>query len=177
MMDLPRLPALTVVCGLAACSVPGADPRIEGPDMSALSVHARVLTDSVRIGAPCWVEVEVRNEGDDVAIVNGRLAVGYRDSQHRELFVAIFLPGSEEELGKETLLYERDQAAPSDYVALQPGDATQTSFDLFEWYEVPRPGEYEFVVSYQADETLVSPPAGTVGGVHRSPRTPLHVVQ
>lgn len=143
--------------------------------MGSLRVDAHVRTGTVRLADPCTVEVVVANDSDDAAVVNGRLAVGYRDSQSREVFIDIVRPGSEEGLGVETQLYQRDWAAPSDYVTVAPGEAVRASFDLFEWYSVPGPGEYEFVVSYQADERLAAPPPGTVGGTHRSPKVSLHV--
>jgi len=143
--------------------------------VTELRIEVRIPTENIRLADPCPIEVAIINEGSVAVGVNSRLAVGYRRSLHRELFVDIFRAGAAEPVGIETQLYDRAPARPADFRRIGPGDALRTSFDLFEWYSVPAAGRYELVVCYQADEKLAKPPAGTASGVHCSPRTALVV--
>jgi len=72
-----------------------------------------------------------------------RMAPSYTDSQARELYVAIYRQGTDVEVGQRPKLYERDFASSDDYVWLKEGVTRSIIFNLFEWYEVSGPGEYE----------------------------------
>jgi hypothetical protein len=134
------------------------------------------LTQPVRLSAPCMIEVRITNKSHQSVVLNKRLSVGYKDSLSRELFIEVFEKGSNEVVAHEALLYERDLSSPDDYVRVEPEQSIATSFNLFEWYALRSPGEYELVVYYQADEDLAPKPADLLKGVFSSERIPLRVI-
>jgi hypothetical protein len=144
--------------------------------MKALCIDVQIITQPVRISDPCLIEVKLTNRTSQPALINRRLAFGYRDSHARELFVEVFRPGSDEVVSKRTKLYERDFSPPDDYVRLPPIQIVSTSFDLFDWYSLPAAGDYEMVVYYQADEPLAVKPVGLLFGIHSSARIAFTVV-
>lgn len=150
-------------------------PKKKGPAMETLGLEVRILTQPVRLSYPCKVELRLTNRSLDSVLVNRRLAVGYRDSVARELFVEVFKRGSGEVVGQEALLYERDFSSIDDYIWLAPGQSIATSFDVFEWYTLPSPGELELVVCYQADEPLAPKPAELLLGTYCSERAAFNV--
>jgi hypothetical protein len=141
----------------------------------SLHVEANILAQPVRRSQPARVAVRVTNSGTEPIVVNARLAVGYRESQARELFVEIFKPGSDDVVSQPTQLYQRSFSPPDDYRTLQPGASLASEFDLFDWYALPGPGSYELVVYYTADEPLASPPDNVLRGTHASARVALEV--
>jgi hypothetical protein len=108
-------------------------------------------------------------------LINRRLAVGYRDSIARELFVEIYKRGSDEVGSRKALLYQRDLSSPEDYVWLAPGESIATSFDLFDGYTLPSAGEFDLIVCYQADEPLAPKAAGLLPGTYCSERVAFDV--
>jgi hypothetical protein len=148
-------------------------------DAASITLEVRVDTpdQSVPLAGPCRVEVRLTNRGGEPVLINRRLAVGYRDSQARELFAEVYPRLSREVVSRRTKLYEREVASAEDYRWLQPGESDSTSFDLLEWYALPAPGEYELVVFYQADEPLAPRPPGLLTGIYPSAPVPLIVVR
>ena len=127
------------------------------------------------VGRPRWpticeVTVRLRNAGDEPLVVCGRLAVGYRETDGRELFLEVHPPGSDEVVSSMTRLYDRDPPAPEDYVALAPGEELETTFDLMRWHALPGPGAYELEAFYDGDEPGAPAVDGAVGGLHGSRR-------
>jgi Uma2 family endonuclease len=151
-------------------------PKKKGPPMETLDVNVRILTHPVRLSHPCEVEVRLTNRSPDAVLINRRLAVGYRDSVARELFVEVYKQGSDEVVSQKALLYQRNFSSPEDYVWLAPGQSIATSFDLFEWYSLPSAGEFELVVCYQADEPLAPKPDGLLSGTYCSERVAFNVI-
>ncbi len=145
--------------------------------MKPLKIDARILTQQVRLSAPCLIEVSLTNHSNKPLLVNRRLAVGYRDSEARELFVEAFRHGTRDVVSKRSQLYHRDFSAPADYVWLAPGQSITTSFDLFAWYSLPAAGTYELVFYYQADEVLAPKPKGLLPGIHASEVVTLSIEQ
>jgi len=144
--------------------------------MQTLDLKVRILTQTVRVSGPCNVEVRLTNQSADAVLINKRLAVGYRDSHARELFAEVFKRESTEIVSQKALLYERAFSLPEDYVRLVPGQSVSTTFDLFEWYSLPTPGDFELVVYYQADEPLAAKPAELLRGTYASERAALSVI-
>lgn len=140
-----------------------------------LTVDAQVLTRPVRLSYPCQVRVSVTNRAGRAVLVNGRLAIGYRGGDHREVFADVFLPGEDTVVGVEALRYARDPATPHDFVWLPSEDSASTTFDLLEWYDLPGPGDYELVVNYQADGPLAVVPDDLLRGTYASERVPFTV--
>ena len=132
--------------------------------MSRLRVEATISGPVARSG-PAPVAVRVTNAGEEPALVNRRLAPGYRDSTSRELWADI-----RDETGAPaavaTIDYERDLPGPGDYGDLAPGESIATEFDLFHYARPRLPGRYIVTVVYQADEAAADPPAGIVAGEH-----------
>ncbi|MGH7926544.1 MAG: hypothetical protein ACREQV_01955 [Candidatus Binatia bacterium] len=143
--------------------------------METLHLKVRILTQPVRYSYPCKVEVRLTNQSIDAVLINRRLAVGYRDSDARELFAEVFKRESGEVVSEEALLYNRDFSRPEDYLWLAPKESTSTSFDLLEWYCLPGPGEYDLIVYYQADEPLAARPAELLAGTYASERMAFNV--
>lgn len=139
-----------------------------------MSLH---VTASVAPGArwPTTARVAVRiaNAGEQPVKVVGRLAVGYRQSDGRELFAEVHPRGSDEVVSEETRLYDRDPPSPEDYATLQPGEAIETDFDLLRWYALPGPGSYDVEVFYEGDGPRTPRIEGAAQGVHGSGRFPL----
>jgi hypothetical protein len=150
-------------------------PKEKGSPMETLDVQVRILTQSVRLSHPCKVEVGLTNRSPDAVLINRRLAVGYRDSVARELFVEVYKRGSDEVISQKALLYQRNFSSPEEYVWLAPRQSIATSFDLFEWYSLPSAGEFELVVCYQADEPLAPKPDGLLPGTYCSERIAFNV--
>jgi hypothetical protein len=160
---------------LTAAGVPPSMGKENGPVMEPLEVTALIRTQPVRLSRPCQVEIRVTNRSPDPVLVNRRLAVGYREGQAREVFAEVYRRGSDEIVSRPALLYQRDFSPPEDYVRLPPGHSVETTFALFEWYSLPSAGEFDLVVSYQADEPLAPKPAGLLGGIHTSDRVAFSV--
>jgi hypothetical protein len=150
-------------------------PKDKGFAMVILQIKVRILTQLVRFSYPCKVEVQLTNRSINAVLINRRLAMGYRDSDARELFAEVFKRESDEVVSEEALLYNRDFSQTDDYVWLAAGQSVSTSFDLFEWYTLPGPGEYDLIVYYQADEPLAAKPANLLSGVYVSERIALSV--
>ena len=138
--------------------------------MQTLDLKVHILTQPVRLSGPCWVEVRLTNQSTESVLINKRLAVGYRDSDARELFADAFKRGSTEIVSQKALLYERAFSPREDYVWLAPGQSVSTSFDLFKWYSLPTAGEFELVMYYQADEPRAAKPAELLPGTYASER-------
>ena len=139
--------------------------------MQPIRIDVQILTQPARRSSPCNVDVRLTNQNARPVLINGRMAVGYRDSQARELFAEVFRPGSDEVISNRTQLYKRDFSPPEDYIWLVPGQTVSTSFDLFAWYSLPSAGDYELAVVYQADEPLGAKAEGLLTGAYSSDRT------
>lgn len=143
--------------------------------MEPLRVEAIVKTQPAYLALPCTVEVTLTNQSSDPVLIVARLAVGYKDSTDRELFADVFQRGAGEVISKHVRLYQRSPPGSQDYVSLAPGQSISTTFDLFRWYRLPGPGEYDLVVSYRADDSPDGYPEGLLTGVHSSGRVPFDV--
>ena len=120
----------------------------------------------------CPVDVRLHNDGDEPIVVCRRLAVGYRETDGRELFAEVHPPGSDEIVSRMKTLYDRDAPAAEEYVALAPGEQLETAFDLMRWYAISGPGEYELELFYEGDGPGAPAVPGVLGGVHGSGRVP-----
>jgi hypothetical protein len=144
--------------------------------MEAIRVEATVKTQPARFSMPCWVEVILTNQSSAPVLINGRLSVGYRNSINRELFAEVFRRGTDDVTSKDARLYQRDPPQQQDYVSLDPGKSISTTLDLFKWYDLPGPGDYDLVVSYSGDEFLRNQPEDSLAGIYSSDRVPLDVI-
>ena len=143
--------------------------------MEQLEIEVRIAGQPVRRSGPCLVEVRITNRGSTPVLLNRRLAVGYRQSQARELFAEVFRRGTDDVVSRRSQLYERELAAVAEYAPLAPGEAMESAFDLCEWYELPGAGDYELVVYYQGDEALAPKLPHLLPGIHASSRVPFRV--
>jgi len=155
---------------------PNSMPEKVESAMKVLQIDVKVLTQPVRLSGPCMIEVRITNKSHQSVVLNRRLSVGYKNSLSRELFIEVYEKGSNEVVSNEALLYERALSSPDDYVRVEPEQSIGTSFNLFEWYTLRSPGQYELVVYYQADENLAPKPAGLLEDIFSSERIPLTVV-
>ena len=144
--------------------------------METLDLKVHILTQPARLSHPCKIEVRLTNQSLNPVLVNRRLAVGYRDSHARELFAEVLKRGTGEIVSKPAQLYNRNFSSPDDYVWLAPGQSVSTTFDLFEWYTLPGPGEYHLIVYYQADEPLAAKPPDLLIGTYASAPIVLNVL-
>src|SRR4029453_5007129 len=144
--------------------------------MKVLKFNEKVLPQPVRLSGPCMIEVRITNKSHQSVVLNRRLSVGYKNSLSRELFIEVYEKGSNEVVSNEALLYERALSSPDDYVRVEPEQSISTSFNLFEWYTLRSPGEYEIVVHYQADENLAPKPADLLAGIFSSERIPFRII-
>ena len=101
------------------------------------------LPEKIRAGQPC----EVQN------------------SLSRELYIIICHLGTTENVGIQKVLYERQFSASDDFVKLLPDEKISVKFNLFDWYEFPKTGNYSLQVCYQVDEKLAYKPNGLVEGI------------
>lgn len=166
---------LALLLLVPACGPDPAPPMPSAADTTAATLRLEVEAPAgpVRRGAPYPVAVRLVNAGAAPLVVNTRLAVGYRDSDARELFAEVL--DGDAVVSRRTRLYERDPAAADDYAPLAPGEAVETTFDLLAWYDLPGPGRYALVVYYQADEPHGPAPPGVAAGTVASARVPLTV--
>jgi hypothetical protein len=144
--------------------------------MEPLRVEAVLKTNPNPRSMPASVEVRVTNQQAEPVLINKRLGVGYRNDANRELFAEVFPRGGNEVVSVEARDYQRDPSRATDYVWLQPGESVSTSFDLFRWYTLPGPGEYDLVVHYRADDAPGTQLEGLLGGDHSSERVPFDVI-
>lgn len=144
--------------------------------MKILQIDIKILSQPVRLSSPCMVEVRLTNKGPQSVVLNKRLSVGYKNSLSRELFLELFKKGTNVVVSKEGLLYERPFSSPEDYVPVEPEQSIATTFNPFEWYSLPSPGEYELVVYYQADENLAYKPVDLLLGTYSSERIALTII-
>ena len=142
---------------------------------SPLGIKVKVLEGSISLRKPCQVEVTVVNEGRGRLLINGRLAVGYKNTLSRELFADLEESTSHAKARIIEVDYDRNFSPRSDYVNLEPGGSLSRSFDLFEWYAPTQPGVYQLVMHYQADEPLASFPEDVARGTYSSPPVELKV--
>lgn len=122
----------------------------------------------IQPGQVCEITVEIKNVSKTSTIVNKRLSVGYQQSLSRELIVTICKFDSEEDVGIQKVLYDREFSPPEDYIQLLPNQQISTKFNLFDWYEIPTAGVYTIQVFYQADEKLAYKPDGLCEGIFAS---------
>ncbi len=144
---------------------PDAEPTPRTPG-AALAIEAS-MADVAPLGQPFPVRLTVANTSGRPLRINRRLAMGYRASIARELFVSwepADAPGTEPALV--TKDYQRDDA--TEYGLLEPGASVTTELDLWKWYRPTEPGTYRIVVHYQADEASKARPADVVTGVFSS---------
>jgi hypothetical protein len=139
-----------------------------------LRVSAAVADDA-RWPTTARVDVTLRNEGHQQVKVARRLAVGYRETDGRELFAEVHPPGSDEVVSRMKKLYDREPPSPDEYVPLAPGEELGTSFDLLRWYALPGPGSYELEVFYEGDGLLAPKVEGAARGIHGSGRIPFEL--
>lgn len=143
--------------------------------MQPLRVEVETQTELTRM-TPATVTVKLINQDAEPVLINKRLSIGYRTSLDRELFAEVFRREENQVVSNEARDYQRPPAVASDYVWLQPGETFSTSFDLFHWYTLPGPGEYDLVVSYQADDSPDGYPEGLLIGTYSSNRIPFDVI-
>lgn len=122
------------------------------------------MPDQILRGQPCQINIELKNVSDSTVLINQRLAVGYRKSLSRELYITIQNQDNSEDIGLQKVLYERNFASAADFIWLLPQQEIHTSFNLFDWYEIPSAGTYMLSVCYQADEELAYQPEGLCRG-------------
>jgi hypothetical protein len=126
------------------------------------------MPDQIIKGQSCELKVEIRNNSGSEILVNKRLAIGYRNSLSRELYLTITDKHSAENVGLQKVLYERKFSSSSDFIWLLPQQQISTQFNLFDWYEIPSSGTYTIQIFYQADEELAFKPEGLCRGVFSS---------
>lgn len=147
------------------------------PKSKVLDVTVSLEVQPVSMSAKCPVNVRITNLTPDAVLINQRMSIGYQDSDARELFVAVYIRDGDDNIARRTQLYQRDIASADDYIWLAPKESRTTHFDLFEWYELSEPGEYELQVFYQADEPIAPKFDGLLQGIHASGRVGLTVVK
>jgi|LGVF01.1.fsa_nt_gb hypothetical protein len=145
-----------------------------------LQISAKIVKDNIYRGElPCIVKVTITNASKKPLLLNNRLAIGYRNSDSRELFGEVFKKGMDEIVSVEVEDYNRDSATAQNYSQLESGEEMTTSFDFCEWYELPLTlkGDFEMVIYYQADESDYEQPAGVLKGVFASERIPFKIIE
>lgn len=144
---------------------------------SNLSVEVRLPERPIYLSRPYMVELRLINTGQVRLLINGRLAVGYRNNLSRELFADLLDPVSGRQAKIVEVDYNRDFSPLADYIFLESGQSVSGSFDLIKWYAPVKAGTYRLVVHYQADEPLASTPQGVVCGVYSSEPIDLLILQ
>lgn len=143
-------------------------------DIDKMPLKVKVnLPEKIQAGQPCEVVIEIKNISSSEIVVNKRLSVGYQESISRELFITVCHLGSTENVGIQKMLYERPFSVADDYVKLLPDEIISVKFNLFDWYEFPKAGNYSLQVCYQADEQLAYKPDGLTEGIFCSEKIPV----
>ena len=141
-----------------------------------LDITVNVEVQPVSMSGRCPVNVRITNLMSEAVLINRRMSIGYEDSDARELFAAVYIKDGDDNIARRTQLYQRDIANADDYIWLAPKESRTAYFDLFEWYELPGPGEYELQLFYQVDEPIALKIDGILQGIHASGRVGLTVV-
>ncbi len=133
-----------------------------------LTLTITIPGDTAELDRPFPIIATLINHSSHGVVVNGRMAVGYRDHLARELFAELRdLVSLESALIHETD-YDRDFSTAEDYLSLGSGEQISAYFDLFEWYRPEKQGDYQLIVYYQADEPLAEAPPEVLRGVIKS---------
>lgn len=104
------------------------------------------------------VTVRLTNLGSGPALINRRMAPGYRESISREVYFDL-----DTHYGRRK--YDRDLPGPSDYGILDAGESINAAIDLLAWYRNIEPGTYRLICHYDAAEPAADPPQAVVRGV------------
>ncbi len=132
--------------------------------LMVLSLTTEIPPGPHKPGRPCLLKVTLTNRSKTRVRINKRLAVGYRDNDSRELFLAL-TDAQGRRVEHMVVDYDRDPSAPSDYVWLPPGASISTQFNVFEWYRPKAAGSYRLTAHYQADEPDMDVPPDVFKGV------------
>jgi len=97
------------------------------------------------------MRVKLTNADSFPIAVVGRLAIGYDDSDSREIYAIIRDRRSGQVVGKRAQLYQRESISRNQIKVLPPGGEVETEFNLFEWYDVPG-GDLEMQIVYDSTE-------------------------
>lgn len=144
--------------------------------MKILQIDVKVLDQPLRLSKPGLMEVNITNKSAQAILLNKRLAVGYRSSLSRELFLEVYKKRSDEIVSQQARLYERTFSSLEDYIWVEPEQSISCIFNLFEWYVIPSSGDYEMILYYQADEALALKSAGLLEGIYASDRIGFTVI-
>ena len=131
-------------------------------------LRSSLLTKEIRAGSPIKVELVLQNNSDSSFVVNKRMAIGYKSSLSRELYVELKFENDGENLPYYESDINRDFSPKSDYVSLAPGEKLSRIIDLYEFYTPKGPGNYQAIIYYQADEELASLPKNVLKGTYKS---------
>ncbi len=133
-----------------------------------LALMISVLSEPVYLGHPLMVKAILINNGDNAVLVNSRMALGYENMPSRELYLKIIDEKSGEHAGINEVDINRDFSTPGDFCSLAPGDSVKVTFNLFEFYQLTRPGKYRLTAYYDASEPLAAKPPGSDSGTVES---------
>lgn len=133
-----------------------------------LALMISVLSEPVYLGHPLMVEAKLINNGDNAVLVNSRMALGYENMPSRELYLKIIDEKSGEHADINEVDINRDFSTPGDFCSLAPGDSLKVTFNLFEFYQLTRPGKYRLTAYYDASEPLAAQPSGSDSGTVES---------
>ncbi|MDH5181444.1 MAG: hypothetical protein OEY07_17405 [Gammaproteobacteria bacterium] len=97
------------------------------------------------------VKVSLTNTGTTPRKVAARLAIGYEDSDEREIYAIIRDRATGNIVGKRSQLYDREPFHFSHAKELKPGETIHTEFHLLEWYVIPE-GNLEIRIVYDPEE-------------------------
>lgn len=129
-------------------------PSEASEDGSLLALEIILPEHSVPMGSQIPTTVRLLNRGSEAVRVNSRLAIGYPDSEDRELYCRIWDEAGYEytDYRRFQLDYRRKPLRPDHFPRLLPGESRESTFDLQEWYRLTRPGVYEVQVVYQPEK-------------------------
>lgn len=142
------------------------------PIEQCLRIELDLTLSTATVGEAVQARVVLTNCGSAAIVVNGRLGMGYRDSDDRELYCEIYQEDQVEYLGYEAFRvdYRRKELDQSFFPTLEPDESIEASYDLNYWYRITEPGLYQVRVIYDP-EPYPPIPEAAVGPIFSEPVT------
>lgn len=97
--------------------------------------------------------VILHNQSKKPVKIVKRLAIGYQDSDAREIYLLMTHKNSNKNIAKRTVLYNRDYATKNDFKWLKPKEEFEIEIDIEKWYVIPN-DDFEIQVIYDPSESI-----------------------
>ncbi|MCF6350621.1 MAG: hypothetical protein L3J23_06260 [Flavobacteriaceae bacterium] len=98
--------------------------------------------------------VVLHNQSKNPVKIVKRLAIGYQDSDAREIYLMMFCKNNDKNIAKRTILYNRNNATKGDFEWLKPGEEFKVTYNIDKWYVIPNK-DFEIQAVYDPSESIL----------------------